>query len=127
MDAPKLPEATVERRLQCQRWGVGDAGSADRCGVEIKTVPRFQPVAAQRAQTHHAQVTRARRSAAVQLDERHAKRRGPPVEWRQTALAMRRRFGRWGSWGPRPQARAALLMAPVVARRWGWPVGLSEG
>ena len=43
MEATKLPEETVERLLKCQRWGVCDAGTADICGVDIKTVHRFQP------------------------------------------------------------------------------------
>jgi hypothetical protein len=90
-------------------------------------VHRFQHVAAQRAQAHPAQVTHDRRVAAVHLDERHAKRRGPPVEWRHTVLAMRSRFALWVHGGPRMQASAALLMAPVVARRCGVPVWLSDG
>jgi transposase-like protein len=127
MEATKLPEETVERLLTCQRWGVCDAGTADICGVDIKTVQRFQTVAAQRAQTHHEQVTRELQVAAVQLDEMHSTRRGPPVEWRHTAIAMRRRVVRWGHWGPRTQERAALLMAQVVARLGGLPVWLSDG
>src|SRR5215207_5481371 len=66
MEGTKLPEETVERLLKCQRWGVCDAGTADICGVDIKTVHRFQHVAAQRAQEHHDQVTRDLRVAAVQ-------------------------------------------------------------
>jgi hypothetical protein len=127
MAATKLPEETVERLLQCQRWGVCDAGTADICGVDIKTVQRFQTVAAQRAQTHHAQVTHDLRVGAVPLDERPSTRRGPHVEWWHTAIAMSRRFVRWVHWGPRTQERAALLMAPVVARLCGVPVGLSDG
>jgi hypothetical protein len=35
----KLPEATVERLLKCQRWGgVCDEGTADLCAVALKTV-----------------------------------------------------------------------------------------
>jgi hypothetical protein len=127
VEATKLPEETVERRLQCQRWGVGEAGTADRCGVGSKTVQRFQTVAAQRAQTHHDPVPRALPVAAGQLEEMHATRRGPPVAWRQTAIAMSRRCVRWGHGGPRPQERAALRSAPVVARRCGVPVWLRAG
>jgi hypothetical protein len=127
MEATKLPEATVERRLQGQRWGVCDAGTADLCGVDLKTVPRFQTVAAHRAQTHHAQVTRDLRVGAVQRDARHAKRRGPPVEWRQTAMALSSRVVRWVHGGPRTQENAALLMAQVVARWCGVPGWLSDG
>jgi hypothetical protein len=127
MEATKLPEATVERLLKCQRWGVCDAGTADICGVDIKTVQRFQAVAAHRAQTHHDQVTRDLRGAAVPLDERHATRRGPHVEWRHTAIAMRGRFVRWVHWGPRTPERAARRCAPVVARLCGVPGWLSAG
>ena len=77
MAATTLPEATVERLLKCQRWGVCDAGTADICRVDIKTVHRCQNVAAQRAQEHHEQVTRELRVEGVQLDEMHATRRGP--------------------------------------------------
>jgi hypothetical protein len=54
----KLPEDTVVRLLKCQRWGVCDAGTADMCAVDLKTVHRLQQVAAERAQTHHQQVVR---------------------------------------------------------------------
>jgi transposase-like protein/IS1 family transposase len=127
MARSKLPEETVERVLKCQRWGVCDAGTADICGVDIKTVHRFQHVAAQRAQAHHEQVTRNLRVEAVQLDEMHSKRRGPHVEWLHTALAMGSRFVLWGHWGPRTQESAALLVAQVVARLCGLPVWLSDG
>ena len=127
MEATKLPEETVERLLKCQRWGVCDTGTADICGVDIKTVQRFQTVAAQRAQTHHEQVTRDLQVAAVHLDEMHSKRRGPHVEWLHTAIALSRRFVLWVHWGPRTQESAALLMAQVVARLRGVPVWLSDG
>src|SRR5919106_4264968 len=68
MEATKVPEATVERLLQCQRWGVCDAGTADICGVDIKTVHRFQRVASERAQAHHEQVTRDLQVEGVQMD-----------------------------------------------------------
>jgi hypothetical protein len=127
LDGTKLPEETVERLLKGQRWGVCDAGTADICGVDIKTVHRFQHVAAQRAPAHHEQITCDRRVEAVQLDAMHSKRRGPHVAWRHTALAMGRRFVLWVHGGPRTQARAARLIAPLVARLCGLPVWLSDG
>ena len=42
----KLPEDTVVRLLKCQRWGVCDEGTADIYAVDLKTVHRFQQVAA---------------------------------------------------------------------------------
>jgi hypothetical protein len=65
MEATKLSEEAVKRLLKCQRWGVCDAGTADICGVYIKTVHRFQKVAAQRAQEHHKQVMQARWAACA--------------------------------------------------------------
>lgn len=127
MARSKLPEETVERLLKCQRWGVCDAGTADICRVDIKTVHRFQHVAAHRAQAHHEQVTRELGVEGVQLDEMHSKRRGPHVEWLHTAIAMRSRFLLWVHWGPRTQESAALLIAQVVARLCGVPVWLSDG
>jgi hypothetical protein len=127
MEGSKLPEETVELLLKCQRWGVCDAGTADICGVDIKTVHRFQHVAAQRAQQHHEQVTRDLQVAGVQLDEMHSKRRGPCVDWLHTALAVGSRFILWVHWGPRTQESAALLVAQVVARLCGLPVWLSDG
>jgi transposase-like protein len=127
MARSKLPEETVERVLKCQRWGVCDAGTADICGVDIKTVQSFQHVAAQRAQAHHEQVTRDLRVEAVQLDEMHSKRRGPHVEWLHTALAIGSRFVLWVHWGPRTPQSAAVLIALVVARLCGLPVWLSDG
>jgi hypothetical protein len=127
MQGSKLPEETVERLLKCQRWGVCDAGSADICGVDIKTVHRFQAVSTQRAQAHHEQVTQELKVEGVQLDEMHSKRRGPQVEWLHTAIAMSSRFLLWVHWGPRTQESAAILIAQVVARLWGLPVWLSDG
>ena len=56
MARSKRPEATVTQLLKCQRWGVCDEGTADLWAVALKTVPRFQSVAAHRAQPHHQQV-----------------------------------------------------------------------
>ena len=55
MARSKLPEDTVIRLVKCQRWGVCDEGTADICAVDLKTVHRFQRVAAQRAEAHHRQ------------------------------------------------------------------------
>ena len=104
-----------------------DEGTADSCGVDIKTVHRFQRVAAPRAQAHHEQVTRDLEVKGVQVDEMHSKRRGPRVEWLHTAIAMSSRFLLWVHWGPRTQESAALLIAQVVARLCRVPVWLSDG
>lgn len=127
MEATKLPEKTMERLLKCQRWGVCDTGTADICEVDIKTVHRFQKIAAQRAQEHHEQVTRELRVEAVQLDEMHSKRRGPHVEWLHTAIAMSSRVVLWVHWGERTQESAATVIAQAVARLSGLPVWLSDG
>jgi hypothetical protein len=127
MAATKLPEATVERLLKCQRWGGCDAGTADISGVDIKTVHRFQKVAAQRAREHHEQVSQALRVAGVQLDEMHSKLRRRRVEWLHTAIAMGSLFVLWVQWGPRTQESAAILIAQVVARLHRLPVWLSDG
>lgn len=127
MQGSKLGEKTVERLLKCQRWGVCDEGTADICEVDIKTVHRFQKVAAQRAQEHHEQVTRELEVEGVQLDEMHSKRRGPRVEWLHTALAMSSRFLLGVHWGQRTQESAALVIAQVVARLCGLPIWLSDG
>jgi hypothetical protein len=127
LEATKLPEATVERLLKCQRWGVCDAGTADICGVDIKTVHRFQHAAAQRAQEHHEQVTPHLQVEGVQLDERHSTLRRRRVEWLHTAIAMGSLFVLWVHWGPRNQESAATLIAQVVARLGRLPVWLSDG
>jgi hypothetical protein len=127
LESSKKPAEPVERLLQCQRWGVCDAGTADLGGGDIKPVHRFQHIAAQRAQAHHEQVTHALQVEGVQRDQRHSQRRGPRVEWLPTAIAMRSRFMLWVHWGPRPQESAALLIAPGVARLGGLPVWLSDG
>lgn len=127
MASSKLPEETMERLLKCQRWGVCDAGTADICGVDIKTVHRFQQRAAQRAREHHEQVTQGLWVAGVQLDERHSKLRRRRVEWLHTAIAMGSLFVLWVHWGPRSQESAAILIAQVVARLERWPVWLSDG
>src|SRR5262245_47702908 len=127
MARSKLPEATVERLLKCQRWGVCDEGTADICDVEIKTVHHFQRVAAHRAETHHRQSVQHVEVAGVQLDEAHAKRRPKQVEWVHTALAMGRWFLLWVDFGPRPQGTAATLIAQVVARTRQLPLFLPDG
>src|SRR4029453_2612716 len=123
----KLPEATVERLLKCQRWGVCDEGTADICDVDLKTVYRFQRGATQRAQTHHQQVVWDVDVPGVQLDEAHSKLRPKQVEWIHTALAMGSWFLLWVDFGPRTQDTAAVLIAQVVARVRHLPLLLTEG
>ena len=123
----KLPEDTVVRLLKCQRWGVCDAGTADLCAVDLKTVHRFQQVAAQRAETHHRQVVREVDVPGVQLDEAHSKLRPHQVAWLHTALAMGSWFLLWVDVGPRTQAQAAALVAQVVARVREVPIFLTDG
>lgn len=127
MARSKLSEDTVERLLKCQRWGVCDAGTADICAVDLKTVYRFQRVATQRAQTHHQQVVWDVDVPGVQLDEAHAKLRPKQVEWIQTALAMGSWFLLWVDFGPRTQDTAAVLSAQVVARVRHLPLLLTDG
>jgi hypothetical protein len=127
MARSKLPEATVEQLLKCQRWGVCDEGTADICDVEIKTVHRFQRVAAHRAETHHHQVVREVDVAGVQLDEAHSKLRPHQVAWIHTALAMGSWFLLWVDIGPRTQEQAAALVAQVVARVREVPIFLTDG
>jgi IS1 family transposase len=127
MARSKLSEDTVERLLKCQRWGVCDAGTADICAVDLKTVYRFQRVAAQRAQTHHQQVVRDVDVPGVQLDEAHSKLRPKQVEWVHTALAMGSWFLLWVDFGPRTQDTAATLLAQVVARTRQLPLVLTDG
>ena len=85
MARSKRSEDTVERLLQCQRWGVCDEGTADICAVDLKTVYRFQRVATQRAQTHHKQGVRDVDVPGVPLDEAHATLRPKQGEWVHTA------------------------------------------
>jgi hypothetical protein len=127
MARSKLPEATVERLLKCQRWGVCDEGTADICAVELKTVHRFQGLAAQRAEVHHRQSVQHVAVEGVQLDEAHSKLRPKQVEWVHTALAMGRWFLLWVDFGPRTQDTAAALIAQVVARARQLPLFLTDG
>ena len=127
MARSKLPEDTVIRLVKCQRWGVCDEGTADICEVEIKTVHRFQRVAAHRAETPHRQSVQHVEVAGVQLDEAHSKLRPKQVEWVHTALAMGSWFLLWVDFGPRTQGTAAALIAPVVARPQQLPLFLPDG
>ena len=127
MARSKLPEDTVVCLLKCQRWGVCDEGTADICDVEIKTVYRFQHVAAHRAETHHRQSVQHVAVEGVQLDEAHSKLRPKQVEWVQTALAMGSWFLLWVDFGPRTQETAATLIAQVVARAQQLPLFLTDG
>ena len=127
MARSKLSEDTVLRLLKCQRWGVCDEGTADICAVALKTVHRFQYVAAQRAETHHGQVVREVAVPGVQLDEAHSKLRPRQVAWIHTALAMGSWFLLWVDIGPRTQEQAATLVAQVVARVREVPLFLTDG
>jgi hypothetical protein len=127
MARSKLPEATVERLLKCQRWGVCDEGTADICDVDLKSVYRFQRVATQRAETHHRQSVQKVDVQGVQLDEAHSKLRPKQVEWIHTALAMGSWFLLWVDFGPRTQDTAAVLIAQVVARVRHLPLFLTDG
>src|SRR4029453_5692409 len=82
----KRPEDTGIRLVKCQRWGVCDEGTADICAVELKTVHRFQHVAAQRAETPHRQVVREVAVPGVQMDEAHSKLRPRQVAWIHPAV-----------------------------------------
>ena len=127
MTRSKLPEDTVVQLVKCQRWGVCDEGTADICAVDLKTVHRFQQVAAQRAETHHRQVVRAVDVPGVQLDEAHSKLRPRQVAWIHTALAMGSWFLLWVDVGPRTQEMASTLIAQVVARTQKLPLFLTDG
>src|SRR5256886_642539 len=127
MARSKLPEDTVIRLVKCQRWGVCDEGTADICAVDLKTVHRFQRVAAQRAEAHHRQSVQNLGVQGVQLDEAHSKLRPKQVEWVHTALAMGSWFLLWVDFGPRTQDTAAALIAQVVARTQALPLFLTDG
>ena len=127
MARSKLPEATVAQLLKCQHWGVCDAGTADICAVALKTVHRFQRVAAHRAEVHHRQSVQHLEVQGVQWDEAHAKLRPQQVEWVHTALAMGSWFLLWVDFGPRNQDTAAALSAQVVARTRALPLFLTDG
>ena len=127
MARSKLPEATVQQLLNCQRWGVCDEGTAAICAVELKTVQRFQSVAAHRAQPHQQQIVQQVDVQGVQLDEAHSKLRPSRVEWIHTALALGSWFLLGGAFGPRTQDTAAGLSAQVVARAQALPLLLTDG
>src|SRR5262249_16792532 len=127
MARSKLSEDTVERLLKGQRWGVCDAGTADICAVDLKTVYRFQRVATQRAQTQHQQVVRDVDVPGLQLEGAHSKLRPQQVAWVHAALAMGSWFLLWVDFGPRTQDTAAALIAQVVARTQALPLFLTDG
>jgi hypothetical protein len=127
MARSNLPEATVEQLLQGQRWGVCDEGTADICAVDLKTVHRFQRVAAQRAETPQRQSVQHVEVQGVQWDEAHSTLRPKQVEWVHTALAMGSWFLLWVDCGPRTQGTAAALIAQVVARTQPLPRFLTDG
>jgi len=127
MARSKLPETTVIQLLKCQRWGVCDEGTADICAVDLKTVHRFQRVAAHRAHTHQQQAVRQVDVTGVQMDEAHSKLRRRRAEWLHTALAMGSWLLLWGDFGPRTQDTAATLLAQVVARVQTLPLFLTDG
>jgi hypothetical protein len=127
MARSKRPAAPVEQLLQCQRWGVCDAGTADIGAVALKTVQRFQHVAAQRAETHQRQSVQHVEVQGVQWDAAPAQLRPQQVAWGHTALAMGSWLLLWVDFGPRTQGTAAALLAQVVARTPQLPRLLTDG
>jgi hypothetical protein len=113
--------------LKCQRWGVCDEGTADRCAVDLTTVQRLPSVAARRAATHQRQVVREVDVPGVQLDEAHSTLRPRQVAWMHTAVAMGSWVLLWGAIGPRTQEHAATLVAQVVTRVREVPLCLTDG
>jgi hypothetical protein len=95
--------------------------------VALKTVHRFQQMAAHRAKLHHCQVVQEVDVQGVQMDEAHSKLRPKQVEWVHTALAMGSWFLLWVDFGPRTQEVAATLIAQVVARVRTLPLFLTDG
>lgn len=122
-----LPAATVVQLLQCQRWGVCAEGTAALCAVDLKTVHRFQRVAAHRAHTPPQQAVQPVDGTGVQMDEAPSKRRRRRPEWLHTALAMGSWFVLGVAFGPRTQDTAATLLAQVVARVQTLPLFLTDG
>lgn len=127
MARSKLPEATVVQLLKCQRGGVCAAGTAAICAVDLKTVHRFQRVAAHRAHTPQPQAVQQVAVTGGQMDEAHAKLRRRRPEWSHTALAMGSGCLLWVDFGPRPQDTAATLMAQGVARVQTLPLFRTDG
>jgi hypothetical protein len=123
----KLPEDTVVPLLQWQRWGVCDEGTADIGAVALTTGPRFQRVAAQRAETHQRQGGREVAAPGSQVDAAQATLRPRQGAWSHTALVMGSWFLRWGAIGPRTQEHAATWIAQVVARAREVPGFLPAG
>jgi hypothetical protein len=122
-----LPAATVEPLLQCQRWGVGDEGTADSWAMALQTVHRLQPVAAQRAETYHRQSVQHVEVPGVPWDAAQAKLRPKQMAWVPTALAMGSWLLLWVDGGPRTQGPAVALIAQVVARTQPLPLVLTDG
>jgi hypothetical protein len=69
--------------------------------MDLKTVHRFQRVAAHRAEIHHRRVVREVDVPGVQLDEAHSKLRPRQVVWIHTPLAMGSWFLLWVDVAPR--------------------------
>ena len=127
MARSKLPEDTVIQLMQCQRWGVWEAGTAAIGAVALKTVYRCQRVTAPRAVTPHQQSVHNLEVQGVQWDEAPSKLRPTQVEWVHTALAMGRWLLLWVAFGPRSQDTAAALSAQVIARTRALPLFLTDG
>lgn len=127
MSYTKLSGEKIIHLLKCQRWGVCDAGTADICDVDIKTVHRFQKVANPRAEEHHHQVVQGLDVAGVQLDEAHSKLRPGQVDWIHTALAMGSMFILAVGFGPRDTTTAAALIAQVISSLQRIPMFLTDG
>src|SRR5262245_51356177 len=121
----KLPEDTVVRLLQCQRWGVFDAGTADMWAVEFKTGHRLQQVAAPRAETHYRQVAHEIDVPGGQLEEAHSKLHQPqprlvPSKPLCYAQVVKVRNATGGGWWRSAGATRCLSWSPARHRGRLW-------
>ena len=121
-----LPAAPVAPLVPWQRWGVCEEGTAAIGAVALKTVHRFQRLAAQRAETHHRQSVQHVEVEGVPWDAAPAQLRPHQGAWGHTALALGRGVLLWVAFGPRTQATAARS-APGVARPRQRPRLLTDG
>jgi hypothetical protein len=122
-----LPAAPVAPLVPWQRWGVCEEGTAAIGAVALKTVHRFQRLAAQRAETHHRQSVQHVEVEGVPWDAAPAQLRPHQGAWGHTALALGRGVLLWVAFGPRTQATAAARSAPGVARPRQRPRLLTDG
>jgi IS1 family transposase/transposase-like protein len=127
MERSHLSQAVMERILKCFRWGVCNQGTAEICGVNVKTIKDYRKKTAEHGQKLHDEKVKDLSDPALQNDEVHSKIRKTGAKWIAAAIACRSLLIVAFVCGERNQALANHLLAKALSRFKKVPMILTDG